>query len=163
MAGALLKLSTAQPEVDELFGRYSTGGEVSMGGWLDFVRSEQMEVSVEVGAGADNPLGQDDNMVGAELRAAKRSFTLACDAQDGEIRADGGVDRLSFSLLLLSSSNDAVHAPPEANLNHPLAHYFIATSHNSYITGDQLTGRSSADSYRRILLQADPIPNYYYY
>ena len=93
------------------------------------------------------------------LLTKAHSFTLACDAQDGEVRADGGVGRLSFSLLLLSSSNDAVDALPEANLTHPLAHYFIATSHNSYIMGDQLTGRSSADSYRRILLQAYPITN----
>ena len=40
-----------------------------------------------------------------------------------------------------------------AELSHPLAHYFIATSHNTYLTGNQLTGRSSADAYRRQLLQ----------
>ena len=45
-------------------------------------------------------------------------------------------------------------APRAAELSHPLAHYFIATSHNTYLTGNQLTrGRSSADAYRRQLLQ----------
>lgn len=35
----------------------------------------------------------------------------------------------------------------------PLAHCYAACSHNSYIVGDQLTGRSSSDMYRRQLLQ----------
>jgi len=42
---------------------------------------------------------------------------------------------------------------PKQDLNAPLAHYWTACSHNSYIIGDQLTGLSSADAYRRQLLQ----------
>ena len=43
----------------------------------------------------------------------------------------------------------------EEELSHPLAHYWIATSHNSYLVGNQLTGFVTADAYRRQLLQGD--------
>jgi len=65
------------------------------------------------------------------------------------------MNKLQFALQMLSASNDA-HIP-KANVprafEKPFAHYWTAASHNSYITGDQLTGRSSADAYRRQLLQ----------
>jgi len=40
--------------------------------------------------------------------------------------------------------------PQEAELDHPLAHYYIAASHNTYLTGHQLKGESSVELYSQV-------------
>eukprot|EP00966_Prymnesium_polylepis_P314746 7272586-Prymnesium_polylepis.2 len=66
-----------------------------------------------------------------------------------------GIGLLQFALRLLSPQNNAVMQPsgPECEAT-PLTGQWISSSHNSFIVGDQLTGLSSADMYRRLLLAA---------
>lgn len=59
-----------------------------------------------------------------------------------------------FSYLI--SDDNPVMAPNKLDvcddMDQPLAHYFINSSHNTYLTGHQLTGKSSVEIYRQCLL-----------
>nr|XP_023015853.1 1-phosphatidylinositol 4,5-bisphosphate phosphodiesterase classes I and II [Leptinotarsa decemlineata] len=71
------------------------------------------------------------------------------NAQKGQLSFEG------FLRYLLSEDNN-IMAPAKFDLSHdmdqPLAHYFINSSHNTYLTGHQLTGKSSTEMYRQCLL-----------
>ncbi|KAK3909225.1 1-phosphatidylinositol 4,5-bisphosphate phosphodiesterase beta-3 [Frankliniella fusca] len=68
--------------------------------------------------------------------------------------------QLSFDgfLKFLMSDDNPIIAPSKLEISnpeimeHPLAHYFINSSHNTYLTGHQITGKSSVEIYRQCLL-----------
>ncbi|XP_026732316.1 1-phosphatidylinositol 4,5-bisphosphate phosphodiesterase classes I and II [Trichoplusia ni] len=59
-------------------------------------------------------------------------------------------------LRFLMSEDNPIVAPNKLDLcddmEQPLAHYFINSSHNTYLTGHQITGKSSVEIYRQSLL-----------
>ncbi|XP_043220977.1 1-phosphatidylinositol 4,5-bisphosphate phosphodiesterase classes I and II-like isoform X2 [Amphibalanus amphitrite] len=59
-------------------------------------------------------------------------------------------------MAYLMSDDNAVVAPEKFDLSddmdQPLSHYFINSSHNTYLTGHQFTGKSSVEIYRQCLL-----------
>ncbi|XP_041716179.1 1-phosphatidylinositol 4,5-bisphosphate phosphodiesterase beta-1-like isoform X6 [Coregonus clupeaformis] len=69
--------------------------------------------------------------------------------QKGQISVDG------FAKYLSSEENSII--PPEKldqseDMTLPLPHYFINSSHNTYLTAGQLAGNSSVEMYRQVLL-----------
>ncbi|XP_064406324.1 1-phosphatidylinositol 4,5-bisphosphate phosphodiesterase delta-1-like [Halichondria panicea] len=61
-----------------------------------------------------------------------------------------------FLSFLRSKDNAAIDLDHETlyqDMNQPLSHYFINSSHNTYLEADQLKGKSSLDAYIRALLQ----------
>lgn len=57
-------------------------------------------------------------------------------------------------LWYLMSEENLVMSPERLmrtdNMDFPLSHYYIKSSHNTYLTGHQITGRSSLEMYRQV-------------
>ncbi|XP_065158334.1 1-phosphatidylinositol 4,5-bisphosphate phosphodiesterase classes I and II [Atheta coriaria] len=71
------------------------------------------------------------------------------NAQKGVLSCDG------FLKYLMSEDNNIIALSSYdlcEEMDQPLAHYFINSSHNTYLTGHQITGRSSVEIYRQCLL-----------
>ena len=69
--------------------------------------------------------------------------------------AEGSISRFRFELYLKSELNDAYDPralqPHTRPLKKPLSYYWINTSHNTYLLGDQLASSSSVEMYMRSL------------
>jgi len=79
------------------------------------------------------------------------------DNKDNNRGGQGGtitINRARFEVYLhhdMNSAYDPVAMTRLETLNEPIARYWINTSHNTYLTGDQLTSASSVEMYIRSL------------
>ncbi|TKS90243.1 1-phosphatidylinositol 4,5-bisphosphate phosphodiesterase delta-3-A [Collichthys lucidus] len=121
-----------RPELDAVFIRYSANGCVlSTVDLRDFLQDQ----------------GEDASLIHAQSLIL--TYELNEWAQKNQFMTPNG-----FTMYMLSKENcvfNPEHARVYQDMTRPLAHYFISSSHNTYLTKDQLTGDSSTEPYIRAL------------
>ena len=74
---------------------------------------------------------------------------------EGATSDPGRIDRDRFEFYLLGEDNDAFDPRRESfkenSMHRPISEYWINSSHNTYLTGDQLASNSSIDMYSTAL------------
>ncbi|XP_013409003.1 inactive phospholipase C-like protein 2 [Lingula anatina] len=130
----LFKDMVTRPEVYFLLVRYSSHAEyMSIDDLMLFLEAEQ---------GISTVTKEDC------LRIVEKYEPSPEGRQKGQLAVDG------FTAYLLSEDCDLFdpeHRKVCQDMAHPLSHYFIATSHNTYLLEDQLKGPSSTEAYERAL------------
>ncbi|KAL4617750.1 1-phosphatidylinositol 4,5-bisphosphate phosphodiesterase delta-3 [Arapaima gigas] len=123
-----------RPELDQVFHRYSGNGCVlSTAELREFLRDQ----------------GEDTSLIHAQSLIL--TYEVNEWAQKNQFMTPNG-----FTLYMLSCENDVFnrdHAEVYQDMDQPLAHYFISSSHNTYLTKDQVTSDSSTEPYIRALNQ----------
>ncbi|KAK2070166.1 hypothetical protein P8C59_004685 [Phyllachora maydis] len=66
-----------------------------------------------------------------------------------------GLDFAGFLQYMASAAADVAAPPPaqDLDLSWPLSSYFISSSHNTYLTGNQLSSVASTEAYANVLLR----------
>uniref|UniRef100_A0AAR2LIZ3 1-phosphatidylinositol 4,5-bisphosphate phosphodiesterase n=1 Tax=Pygocentrus nattereri TaxID=42514 RepID=A0AAR2LIZ3_PYGNA len=75
--------------------------------------------------------------------------------RDEDLKKKGYMSSDGFCRYLMSDENAPVFLDRLdvcQDMDQPLAHYFISSSHNTYLTGRQFGGKSSVEMYRQVLL-----------
>ncbi|XP_063741295.1 1-phosphatidylinositol 4,5-bisphosphate phosphodiesterase delta-1-like isoform X3 [Eleginops maclovinus] len=128
-------LLTHREEIDVIYGEYAkTSGFMSPQNLVDFLKKEQRE---------DITLADAHNIIQKHEpdETAKEKKLLS---------KDGFLMYLHHpEALVLNPDHRGVYQ----DMNQPLNHYFISSSHNTYLMEDQLQGPSSTEAYIRALLK----------
>ncbi|MCJ8745781.1 hypothetical protein PDJAM_G00134480 [Pangasius djambal] len=129
-------LLTKREEIDVIYGKYAkTGGHMSAGDLLNFLQQEQREAG-----SLENALKLIDKYE-PDLTAK----------QNKQMTKDGFLTYLThLEGLILNPAHINVYQ----DMRQPLNHYFISSSHNTYLMQDQLKGPSSTEAYIRALLKS---------
>uniref|UniRef100_A0A3B1KDR1 Phosphoinositide phospholipase C n=1 Tax=Astyanax mexicanus TaxID=7994 RepID=A0A3B1KDR1_ASTMX len=123
-----------RPELENVFDQYSSKSHVLSTVKLRKFLKEQ---------------GEDSTLVHAENLIL--TYELDESAKQAQKMTLGG-----FTMYMLSKNNDIFdpeHDKIYQDMSRPLSHYFISSSHNTYLTKDQLVGESSTEPYIWALTQ----------
>lgn len=79
---------------------------------------------------------------------------LDLDAHDATAEAKKSADPLAslddFLAYMNSPSAKADRDPGTPDLSAPISHYYVSSSHNTYLTGNQLSSDASAEAYTEV-------------
>ncbi|XP_041964555.1 1-phosphatidylinositol 4,5-bisphosphate phosphodiesterase delta-1b isoform X1 [Alosa sapidissima] len=130
------EILTHREEIDVIYGEYAkTGGMMSAEDLLYFLNKEQREAV---------DLNHALNLID--------KYELDSSAKEKKVMSKDGF-LLYFHQpegLILNPSHKGVYQ----DMTQPLNHYFISSSHNTYLMEDQLKGPSSTEAYIRALLKS---------
>ncbi|KAJ8387852.1 hypothetical protein AAFF_G00150010 [Aldrovandia affinis] len=141
---ALTQKICPRTDIEELFGKLNgdKSDYLSVGQLVSFLN----EVSVDPRL----------NEILFPIYDAKRALRIIeMYEQDPDLRSKGNVSSDGFCRYLMSDENAPVFLDRlelYQEMDQPLAHYFISSSHNTYLPGRQFGGKSSVEMYRQVLL-----------
>lgn len=119
----------SRSEVKQIFERYSKDGkEMNAEELCQFIQKEQhcRDFTVE------------------------QCKTLIETFEQSQLRELGRISLIGFTSILMSKQFEIFnlrHTVVYQDMSQPLSHYYIASSHNTYLTGNQLSGESSVEGY----------------
>ncbi|XP_076868769.1 1-phosphatidylinositol 4,5-bisphosphate phosphodiesterase delta-1a isoform X2 [Brachyhypopomus gauderio] len=126
-------LLTAREEIEVIYGNYArTNGQMSSNDLLDFLQKEQREA-----VSLDYALMLIEKYEPDSTAKQRKHMT-----RDGFLRYLTSVEGSIFN---------PAHREVYQDMSQPLNHYFISSSHNTYLMEDQLKGPSSTEAYIRAL------------
>ncbi|XP_060704486.1 1-phosphatidylinositol 4,5-bisphosphate phosphodiesterase delta-3-like [Hemiscyllium ocellatum] len=128
------KFLMQRPELEEIFNYYSGEDQILTITEIKNFLKEQKEIATDENA-----------------NAIIHKYELNETAKQNQLLTQDG-----FMMYLLSPDGDVFNSDHDKvyqDMTQPLSHYFISSSHNTYLMEDQLGGPSSTEAYIRALLR----------
>ncbi|KDE02325.1 hypothetical protein MVLG_07108 [Microbotryum lychnidis-dioicae p1A1 Lamole] len=124
-----VKLLKRRGEIESIFAGAAGAGHqsLSLQSWTTFIAEVQQQ-----------PLTHE---------AILASYAKYADSETKRIMIDG------FASYLMSSDNAILKNESNQDMSRPLPEYFITSSHNTYLVGNQIKGQSTVEGYIRALQQ----------
>uniref|UniRef100_A0A8K9V2A8 Phosphoinositide phospholipase C n=1 Tax=Oncorhynchus mykiss TaxID=8022 RepID=A0A8K9V2A8_ONCMY len=123
-------------EIDVIYGKYATTGEqMSVKDLLNFLLNEQREVATMEDAVRLIERYELDDSAKQKNHMTKDGFLMYLHQEEGSIF-------------------NPAHKEVFQDMSQPINHYFISSSHNTYLMEDQLKGHSSTEAYIKALMKS---------
>ncbi|XP_061876650.1 1-phosphatidylinositol 4,5-bisphosphate phosphodiesterase delta-1a isoform X2 [Entelurus aequoreus] len=130
------ELLTEREEIEVIYGKYAgTDGQMSVKDLLNFLLNEEREAATTVGALRLIDKYEVDETAKQRKHMSKDGFLMYLQHDDCSIF-------------------NPAHKKVYQDMTQPLHHYYISSSHNTYLTKDQLKGPSSTEAYIRALMKS---------